>query len=138
MHDDKFANCNILQYSSHKSRRVTKFVGGGEIYALADAFDVAYMLKNGLLSIMKLHIPLTMLTDCKSLFDVISKCSSTSETRLMIDICAVRIAYASQEISDVGFINTKNNPPDAFTKITKSEALHHIISTSSCDLPIEQ
>ena len=135
---DKFANCNILHYSSHKSRRVTRSVLGAELYAFADSFHVAYMLKHDLQSIMKRHIPLTMLTDSKSLFNVITKCSSTSEKRLMIDICALREAYASQEISDVGFIATKNNPADAFTKVTKCQALQHIVSTGSCDLPIEQ
>ena len=41
---DKFNTCNILNYSSRKSRRVTRSVFGGELYAFADAFDRAYIL----------------------------------------------------------------------------------------------
>ena len=83
-------------------------------------------------------IPLTILTDSKSLFDVITKSSTTSERRLMIDITAVRNAYNDQELSDVGFIRTKYNPADAFTKLGSCEALNTIIQTGICKLPIEQ
>ena len=39
----------------------------------------------------------------------------------MIDITAVRNAYNDQELSDVGFIRTKYNPADAFTKCSAVE-----------------
>ena len=56
----------------------------------------------------------------------------------MIDISAVREAYGKQEISDFRFVTTKNNPADAFTKITYCEALQSIIDPGRCELPIEQ
>jgi Reverse transcriptase (RNA-dependent DNA polymerase) len=118
--------CNVIHYSSHKSRRVTRSVLGGEVYAFADAFDQAFIIKHDLELLLNQRVPLTILTDSKSLFDVITKSSSTSERRLMIDITAVREAYFKQEISDVGFVRTKNNPADAFTKVGKCDALEYI------------
>jgi hypothetical protein len=41
----------------------------------------------------------------------------------MIDITAVRNAYNDQELSDVGFVRTKYNPADIFTKISYCEEL---------------
>ena len=83
----------------------------------------------------KQNVPITMLSDSKSLFDVITKSTCTSEKRLMIDISAVREAYGKQEISDVGFVTTKNNPADAFTKITYCEALQSIIDPEGVNCP---
>jgi hypothetical protein len=59
---DKTGKCNILHYSSHKSRRVTRSVLGGEVYAFADAFDQAFILRHDLQSIIKRKVQLTILT----------------------------------------------------------------------------
>jgi hypothetical protein len=82
-------------------------------------------------------VPVTILTDGKSLFDVINRNSATSERRLMIDVSATRQAYEHHEISDVGFIRTSNNPADALTKREYNAALKDILTTGRLDLPIE-
>ena len=103
---DKSNKCNILHFSSHKSRRIVRSVLGGEVYAFADAFDYAYTMRHDLQRILGRNIALQMFTDSKSLFDVITKCSSTTEKRLMIVISTVITAYESFEISEVGFIRS--------------------------------
>ena len=108
------------------------------MYAFADAFDAGYIIKYDLQSMLGRRIPMTMYTDSTSLFDVITKCSSTLEKRLMIDISAVRQAYEREEISDVRFVRTKDNPADAFTKVGKCEVLDKIMSSGKYILPIEQ
>ena len=79
-----------------------------------------------------------MFTDSKSLFDTITKSSTTAEKRLMIDVAALREAYRRKEISDIGFVRTEFNPADAFTKRGKCRALDHLIKKGKCDFPIEQ
>lgn len=74
------------------------------MYAFSDAFDAAYILKHDLESILNSKIPMTILTDSKSSFDVITKCTTTSEKHLMIYISFVREAYEKQEISDVAYV----------------------------------
>ena len=135
---DKFYKCNILHFSSHKSRRIVRSVLGGEVYAFADAFDYAYTMRHDLQSLLGQDIPIQMFTDSKSLFDVITKCSHTTEKRLMIDISTVRKAYENFEISDVGFLGSENNPADAFTKIGSFPSLQKLLNTGMADFPIEQ
>ncbi|MEM6805930.1 MAG: hypothetical protein AAF696_31325 [Bacteroidota bacterium] len=100
---DKNDNCKILHYTSYKSRRVVRSVLGAEVYAMADAFDYSYKLKHDLETILDKHIPLRIITYSKSLFDIITRNSSSIEKRLMIDIKSVRHGYESMEISDIGF-----------------------------------
>lgn len=39
------------------------------------------------------HMPLQMPTDAESLFDSITKCSTTTEKRLVIEVQVVRVTY---------------------------------------------
>ncbi len=79
-----------------------------------------------------------MYTDSNSLFDVITKCSQTQERRLMIDLQAVRDAYKTHEISNVGFIRGPNNPADGMTKPFKCNPLNNLLRTDKAIFPVEQ
>ncbi len=134
---DRNLKANILHFASYKSKRVTRSVLGSEIYAFADAFDYGFTMKNDLERILGQHIPLQMLTDSKSLFDTMIKCSTTTEKRLMIDISVVREAYTAQEISNVGFVRSPNNPADGMTKAGKCASLTDLITTGKAKFPVE-
>ena len=71
---------------------------GGEVYALAEGFDTLLTSKNTLSQIYAKTIQITMLTESKPMFDVITKALHTAEKRLMIDIAASRKAYNCHEI----------------------------------------
>ena len=101
-------------------------------------FDMAFTIRQDLSKMMNRNIKLTMLTDSKSLFDVITKCSQTTEKRLMIDISVVREAYEENEISNVGFIRTDQNPADAMTKVMHSKVLSRIINQNKCDVIVDR
>lgn len=87
---DAHDHYNVLSYRYFKSRRVTHSVLGAEVIAFAEAFDAAFVLKIDLENFLGRHVPLTMPTDSRSLFDVINKNSTTTERRLIIDIAAAR------------------------------------------------
>ncbi len=116
---DNLENACVLHYASYKSRRVARSVLGAENYAFAGAYDFVYSAKNDLEDLLDRSIPFEMYTDSKSLFDVMSKCSRTQGRGLMIDLQAVRDAYKSHEISNVGFIRGPENPADGMTKALK-------------------
>ena len=63
---------------------------------------------------------------------------SYTKLRLMIDLQAVRDAYTSHEISNVGFIRGPNNPADGLTKRGKCIALNHLLRTGMADFKIDQ
>ena len=73
-----------------------------------------------------LDIPIVMLTDSLSPFDVITKAKITSERRLMIDVKAVKDAYQRHELGAIRFIRSEFNPADALTKVKKSDILNKI------------
>ncbi len=56
----------------------------------------------------------------------------------MIDIQAVRGAYALHNISNVSFTRVKNDPGNGLTKIAKSHDLYHLLQTEKCDFIVGQ
>lgn len=135
---DHTRTCQLLHWSSHKAKRVSRSVLGSETMALADGFDVAYMIKHDLEKMTRSKLPLYILTDSLSLFDVITKASSTTEKRLMIDLTCTRDSYERKEITMLGFVRTQNNPADCLTKVMNAEQLIRIITTARLDHPIDQ
>lgn len=84
---------HLLQFKSYKSRRVVRSPLVAETHALADAADMSIVIHHDLFHIHRRMIPITLLTDTKSLFDVLAKGSMTTEKRLMIDVRATWQAY---------------------------------------------
>ena len=76
---DKENRSDVLDYSSRKSRRVVRSIHGGEVYAFADGFDRAYILRHDLQMIFKKKIPLHVFTDSLQMFDLITKGSTTEK-----------------------------------------------------------
>ena len=89
---------------------------GGEVIAFAEGFDRAFTLQFDLQGIYRKHIPITMLTDSKQVFDVLTKGSRTAEHRLMIDILAAREAYMREDIESIGLVPSSDNLADGLTK----------------------
>jgi hypothetical protein len=69
---DASGKCNVINYHSYSSRRATRPVLGGEILAFADAFDCAYTLRRDIEKMLGRKVPLSLLTESKSLFDIIT------------------------------------------------------------------
>ncbi len=91
---DGEGNAASIHFKSYKARRVTRSVMVAEVIAFSDAFDVGYTLAAELSSLLEKKVPLILLTDNKSLLDVISNGTCTSEKRMMLDIAAAREAIA--------------------------------------------
>jgi hypothetical protein len=106
--------------------------------AFADGFDAAYSLKHDLQTILKRRVDILMYTDSLSLFDVITKSSTTAEKRLMIDLVVVREAYDRMEIAQLAFLRINWNPADALTKVSRNTYLETILTTGTIDHPVAQ
>ena len=79
-----------VSYKSYKSRRVGCSILSAEVIAFADLFDDAFAIRKQLEFVLRQSIPVHILTDVKSLFNIISRGSRTSEKRNMLDTYAVR------------------------------------------------
>lgn len=130
--------CHVLDFASRKCKRVVRSIMAGETYAFAEGFDCVFALKHQLEKIHRQRIPVTMLTDSKQIFDVITKASLTAEKRLMIDIAAAREAYNRHEISNVGLVLSEHNLADSLTKPGIYAALETVVKTGYDRNPVQQ
>ena len=121
-----------------KSKRVSSSVLGGETMAFADAFDMKFAIKNDMELMITQPLPIVMLTDSLSLFEVITKSTITTEKRLMIEIKVVKDSYQCNEVQNIWFIRSGSTPADALTKIKRCKVLDQILVDSTLIYPIEQ
>lgn len=124
-----------LYCSSKKAKRVTRSVLASETIAFADAFDTAFIIKHDLQRVINHSIPIIMIADSLSLFDVIKKVSVTAEKRLMIDLKIFRQSYDSNEIEKEGFVRTLNNLADSLTKLKRCPILEKILTEATITHP---
>lgn len=88
--------------------------------ALSDAFDMEFTLKHESVSMLSFRISLSMMTDIKSLYNVITRVFTRAEERIMIDLWTVKNAYTSFDENDVALIRSNFNIADALTKLKTS------------------
>jgi hypothetical protein len=132
---------NIVHWNSTKCKRVTRSVLASELYGIVGGFDNAIALGTTLNQITRTldlpPIPIVICTDSKSLYDCLVRLGTTNEKRLMIDIMSLRESYEHREISEIRWINGKDNPADAFTKKAPNKALESLVSTNKLTITIE-
>lgn len=132
---------NLIHWSSTKCKRVTRSVLASELYGMMSGFDISMALSTTLNQVMKSRgmprIPIVLCTDSRSLYECLVKLGTTEEKRLMIDIMSLREAYERKDISEVRWIDGKDNPADACTKKTPNGALEKLISTNTLRIRVE-
>ena len=75
-------------------------------------------------------IPVHILTDSKSMIDIISKGSRTSEKGVMLDVYAAQQAHKAKEISTIGFVRSSHKLADGLTKPKVQAALYQLLKTA--------
>ena len=87
-------------------------------------------------------IKTAMFTDSKSLFDTITKLSTVSEKRLLIDIAAIRETYTNGDlsnVSNVAHVSSNYNIANVFTKNNADDSmLQDLMSSGKLKHPISQ
>ena len=125
---------NVIHYSSTKCKRVTRSVLASEIYGMVNGFDIGIAIATTLRMVTEQlrlpAIPLVVCTDSYSLYECLVKLGTTKEKRLMIEIMALRQSYERREITEIRWINSDDNPADAFTKASLNRALERLIDSN--------
>lgn len=124
---DASSNVIPIHFKSYKSKRLCRSVLAAEVIAFADVFDCAFTLSNEISSLLNRNINLDIFTDSKSLFDIISKGSKTSEKRLMLDVAAAREGFKTQDISNIGLVKSEHNVADGLTKEMTQATIRSIL-----------
>ena len=110
----------------------------GKVIAFSDLLDVAVTLAAELKSLLRRLVPVQLFTDSKSLFDVISKGSRTSDKWMMLDIAAARGGFRDKVISEIGFVRTSDIVANGLTKGMSQAVLRDVISTGELNVRAEQ
>jgi len=82
-------------------------------------------------------LPIIIYTNFYSLYKCIVKLKSTKEKRLIINLMAIRQLYERKELSEIRWINGKNNPANAITKSIPNKALQSLINTNKLQIKVE-
>ncbi len=90
-----------IHFTSYKSKRVVRSAIAGEVIAFSDLFDVVITLSAEMALIIGRKVPVQLLTNSKSLFDVISKGTRTRRRRL----CWASLPLAR----DIDFVRSSQN-----------------------------
>lgn len=101
---DGTGRAEIVHYTSRKAKRVVCSVLGTGIFAFADPVDVAIRLRHDLKAIKRQDLPLRVLKDISSLFTVVVKSTTPTETRIMIYLRPAREAFERRDITEIGWI----------------------------------
>jgi hypothetical protein len=126
---------NILHWSSTKCKRVTRSILAAELYAMVAGFDMASVIQHTMQKLAgEIRIPVVICTDSFSLYDCLTKLSTTAEKRLMIDIMSIRQSYERREVDEFKWIDSDSNPADAMTKHTACKALQRLVDTNELEL----
>ena len=103
--------------------------------------DMTFSINITLTVIMKQlgfeKLPIIVCIDSYSLYECMVKLGSTKEKRLMIDIMAMRQLYERRELSEVRWIDGKDNSADAMTKSTANKALQSLIDINELRINVE-
>lgn len=113
--------CHVLNFGSRKARCVVRSIVGGEVLSFSYGYDRVYVIHHDLQEIYKKRTPMTILNDSKQLFDAITKCSTTEERRLLIEIAVAREAYEHAVIDHVGLVRSEHMLRRAWLKLNSVE-----------------
>ena len=108
-----------ISFNSYKFQIVTRSVLPAELIAFADLFDDASALLDQLEQALRRGLAMDLLADSKSLFNIISKGSRTSEKQITVVIHATRQAYTMKQISTLRTVKQNQRCKDHFWNYLK-------------------
>ncbi len=112
---------------------------GAEVHAFSHCLYSVLALSHDLSAILQRKAPTVIFTDSKCLFDTITKLSTVSEKRVLIDISAIREAYSNGDLTNVAHVASKYNLADTFTKSNADTTmLRQLMQTGTLNHPVNQ
>lgn len=110
----------------------------GEVIAFNDMCDIIISISLELSHILGRKVPLQLFTNSKSIFELISKVSRTSEKHAMLDIAAAWEGFRDKLISDIVFVTSSANVGDGLKKPLRQAILENLLSNGYIEVQAEQ
>lgn len=105
-----------LLWFSHGTKRVARSTLTAEALAAVDAHDALFLTRAIYLELSTLELPTRLVIDSRPLLDAATTFSNTTETRLRVDLAALREAVAKGTLTEMTWVPTKLQLADALTK----------------------
>ena len=125
--------CTPLMWNSYKLKRVVNNTLAAETLSVSEALDYAFFYAKSYGEVLynknDVTIPITCITDSKSLYKASQTTHQITQKRLLIDISIIREMIEKKEIK-LKWIETKYQLANSLTKIGASnKLLNHVVST---------
>ena len=114
--EDKKERFYLINWKSRTLPRVVKYTFARETLACSVCLDDLFLTLNIVTEITKMRVPVTLRTDCASLFDDVYLPKAVSEKRLLIKLVVIRDAITSGQVTSPEWVATQAQPVDALTK----------------------
>ena len=108
--------CILLNWKSHKLRRVVRSTLCAETIALMNALEDALLCKSILMEILGLKIPIFALSDSRSLVETVYSTKVPNDKRLMVEIASLRELIENAEVRELRWVSSSLQLADALTK----------------------
>jgi len=124
---------HVIDWSSHKQRRVSHSSYGAEILACADSDDRGYHLRSSLRSFdTQCGIKHCLHVDSRGLYDTVTTLHEGKEYRLRQTVERIRNSFESKDLDVLRWIHGNINIADALTKrdLRMHRLLNRVMTTS--------
>ena len=101
------------------------------------AIAINIMIKIIIRQLEFLQTLIVIYTDLYLLYKYLVKLGTTKEKYLMINIIALHQLYKCREITEIQWINRKDNPADAITKSTPNKAFREFINSNQLSIQVK-
>lgn len=107
---------NLVSYQCKTVKRVVKSVFAAELYSVSEGVSEAILIRHFLAEIVDKLMPITVWTDSRQVFDAVTKISSQPrDKRTILELREIQ-DHVENDIVEVQWIPSKDNPADILTK----------------------
>ena len=128
--EDKKERFCLINWKRPTLRRVVKSTFAGETLACSACLDDLFFTLNVVTEITKMRVPVTLGTDCASLFDHVYLHKAVSGKRLLIELAVIRGAIPSGEVTNLEWVATEDQFADALTKSGYSSIFYNSLNNA--------
>ena len=128
--EEKKERLCLINWQSRTLRRVVKSTFAGETLACSACLDDLFLTLNVVTELTKMRLPVTLRTECASLFDHLYLQKTVSQKRLLNELAVIPDAITPGEVTNLEWVATQAQLADALTKSGYSSIFYNSLSNA--------